>query len=169
MALLDILTYPNPRLAIPSEPVKAFDESLRTLVDDMFETMYDANGVGLAAPQIGISKQLSVIDTTHNGTERIVLVNPEIIETRGEASFQEGCLSVPGAYDTVTRAAFVRVRAQDEYGKTFEIEGTDLLGECLQHEIQHLQGKLYIDLLSPLKRNRAKTKMEKFLRSQKNS
>ncbi|QBR84892.1 peptide deformylase [Legionella israelensis] len=149
-----------------AKPVEHFDDELQTLIDDMFDTMYDAKGVGLAAPQIGISQQLSVIDIKGDKTEQLVIINPEIIASEGQQEFQEGCLSIPGAYDTVIRAKKVTVRAQDRHGTAFEITGEDLLAECLQHEIDHLNGKLFIDLLSPLKRSMARRKLEKFKRQQ---
>lgn len=164
MAIRKIVYLPDPRLRKVSSPVEAFDEELQTLIDDMFETMYDAKGVGLAAPQIGINLQLSVIDVAGDKKDQIVIINPEIIERIGEVSYQEGCLSVPGAYDTVKRAEKVTVRALDRQGKEFERSADGLLAECIQHEIDHLNGKLYIDLLSPLKRKLARKKMDKYLR-----
>ncbi len=128
--------------------------------------MYDAKGVGLAAPQIGINLRLSVIDVEGDKQNQIVIANPKIIAAEGEVPYQEGCLSVPGSYDTVIRAEKVTVQAQDRHGKSFEISAEGLLAECLQHEIDHLNGKLYIDLLSPLKRSLARKKLEKFKRIQ---
>lgn len=166
MAIRKILYLPDPRLRTVAKPVESFDNELQTLIDDMFETMYDANGVGLAAPQIGISLRLSVIDVIGDKKpeNQIVIINPEIIKNEGEKEFQEGCLSVPGAYDTVIRAERVTVKALDRTGVAFDIDADGLLAECLQHEIDHLNGKLFIDLLSPLKRTMARRKLEKFKR-----
>lgn len=166
MAIRKIIYLPDPRLRQVSSNVDIFDEELQSLIDDMFDTMYDAKGVGLAAPQIGINLRLSVIDVIGDKTEQIVIINPEITHFEGEVEYQEGCLSVPGAYDTVVRAEKVKVKALDRFGKPFEIEAEGLLAECLQHEIDHLNGKLYIDLLSPLKRSIARKKLEKFKRQQ---
>lgn len=166
MAIRKILYLPDERLRRVAKPVEAFDDNLQTLIDDMFETMYHAKGVGLAAPQIGVSLRLSVLDVTGEKKDQIVIINPEIVSSEGEKEFEEGCLSVPGAYDTVIRAEKVTVKAVDRFGKPFEISGEGLLGECLQHEIDHLNGKLFIDLLSPLKRVMARRKLDKFKRQQ---
>ena len=164
MAIRKIIYLPDERLRTVAKPVEEVTEELQQLIDDMFETMYSVNGVGLAAPQIGISLRLSVIDVTEDKTEQIVLINPEIIAAEGKASYQEGCLSVPSVYDTVIRAEKVTIRALDRYGKPFEKTADGLLGECFQHEIDHLNGKLFVDLLSPLKRTMARRKLEKFKR-----
>lgn len=164
MAVRKILYLPDDRLRKVAKPVVDFDNSLQTLIDDMFETMYDAQGVGLAAPQIGVSLRVSVIDIEGDKSNQLVIINPEIIASEGEKDYQEGCLSVPGAYDTVTRAQKVTVRALDRSGKPFEVTGEDLFAECLQHEIDHLNGKLFVDLLSPLKRSLARKKLDKFKR-----
>ncbi|WP_298627788.1 peptide deformylase [uncultured Legionella sp.] len=166
MAIRKILYLPDERLRKIAKPVVAFDDSLQTLIDDMFDTMYHAKGVGLAAPQIGVSLRLSVIDVVGDKTQQIVIINPEIVSSFGEKEFEEGCLSVPGAYDTVVRAEKVTVKALDRLGNPFEISGDGLLGECLQHEIDHLNGKLFVDLLSPLKRMMARRKLDKFKRQQ---
>jgi peptide deformylase len=166
MAIHKILYLPDPRLREVSKPVTVFDDKLQTLIEDMFETMYDAHGVGLAAPQIGISLRLSVIDVVGDKKDQIVIINPEIVSSEGEKKFDEGCLSVPGAYDTVIRAENVTVKALDRHGKPFEIKAEGLLAECLQHEIDHLNGKLFIDLLSPLKKAMARKKLDKFKRQQ---
>ena len=166
MAIRKILYLPDDRLRKIAKPVEQFDADLQTLIDDMFETMYHANGVGLAAPQIGISLRLSVIDVIGDKKNQIVIINPEIISSSGEKEFDEGCLSVPGAYDTVVRAEKVTVKAVDRQGQSFEISGEGLLGECLQHEIDHLNGKLFVDLLSPLKRMMARRKLDKYKRRQ---
>jgi peptide deformylase len=164
MAIHTIIYLPDPRLRMKSVDIERFDDKLQTLIDDMFDTMYEAKGVGLAAPQIGINLRLSVIDTVGDKSQQLVLINPEIIDAQGQASYQEGCLSVPGAYDTVLRAERVTVRALDRFGKSFELTADGLLGECMQHEIDHLNGKLFIDLLSPLKRTMARKKLERFKR-----
>lgn len=166
MAIHKIVYIPDPVLRKPAKKVDVFDDELQTLIDDMFETMYHVNGVGLAAPQIGISLQLTVIDVSAERDSPLVLVNPEIIETEGSQHFQEGCLSVPGVYETVTRHTWVKAKALDRFGKEYELEGEGVLGEAIQHEIDHLNGKLYIDLLSPLKRERARKKSEKHQRLQ---
>jgi peptide deformylase len=164
MAIRKIVYLPDPRLRKVSSPVETFDDGLQELIDDMFETMYDVKGVGLAAPQVGINLRLSVIDVAGDKKDPIVIINPEIIESVGEIAYQEGCLSVPGAYDTVRRAEKVTVRALDRHGNEFERSAEGLLAECFQHEIDHLNGRLYIDLLSPLKRKLARKKMDKYLR-----
>ena len=166
MAVRKIVSIPHPCLRKVAPNVEVFDDALRALVDDMYETMYAASGVGLAAPQIAISKRVAVIDASDQKNEKFCLINPEIIETKNEVVMTEGCLSVPGTYDEVVRASYVRFKAFDEFGKEYEREGEGLLAEAVQHEIDHLNGKLYIDLLSPLKRKRAKAKMEKYLRHQ---
>lgn len=166
MTIRRILYLPDEKLRQVAKPVECFDEKLQELIEDMFETMYHAKGVGLAAPQIGVGLRLSVVDTSQDKTQQLVLVNPEIISSEGKKEYEEGCLSVPGAYDTVVRAEKVTVRAQDRQGKIFEMTAGGLLGECFQHEIDHLNGKLFIDLLSPLKRSIAKRKLEKFKRRQ---
>ena len=165
MTIRKIVFLPAPVLRQVGKPVEKFDNALHKLIDDMFETMYAAKGVGLAAPQIGISLQLAVIDVSGDKTQQIVIANPRIIEREGEKTYQEGCLSVPGAYDTVVRADTVTVQAHDRDGKLFEITADGLLGECLQHEIDHLNGQLFVDLLSPLKRTMARRKMDKYLRN----
>ncbi|WP_133137796.1 peptide deformylase [Legionella rowbothamii] len=164
MAIHKIRYLPDPCLRDVSKPVVTFDDKLQTLIEDMFDTMYDARGVGLAAVQIGIGLRLSVIDVEGDKKNQIVIINPEIIATEGEKKFDEGCLSVPGAYDTVIRAEKVTVSALDRHGQPFEIEADGLLAECLQHEIDHMNGKLFIDLLSPLKKAMARKKLDKFKR-----
>jgi len=164
MAIRKILYLPEAVLRQVAKPVEQFDETLQTLIEDMFDTMYDAKGVGLAAPQIGVSLRLSVIDVEGDKKNKLVLINPEIIAEEGKAEYQEGCLSVPSAYDTVIRAEKVTIKAQDRHGEFFEMTANGLLGECFQHEIDHLNGKLFVDLLSPLKRAMARKKLEKFKR-----
>jgi peptide deformylase len=168
MAIRKIVYLPDDRLRQVAKPVEIFDDQLQELIDDMFDTMYDARGVGLAAPQIGIGLRLSVIDVQGDKKEQLVIINPEIIASEGQKKYEEGCLSVPGAYDTVIRAEKVTIRALDRQGKVFERTADGLLGECFQHEIDHLNGKLFIDLLSPLKRSMARRKLEKFKRQQSN-
>lgn len=164
MTIRKIIYLPDARLRQANAPVTEFNQELETLIEDMFETMYDAKGVGLAAPQIGVNLRLSVIDTIGERQQQIVIINPEIIHKEGEMEYMEGCLSVPGAYDKVIRAHKVTVSALDRFGKSFEITADGLLGECLQHEIDHLNGKLFIDQLSPIKQAMARKKLEKFKR-----
>ena len=164
MAIYKIVHIPDTVLRKEAETVTVIDDSVRKLVDDMFETMYHANGVGLAAPQIGISKRIAVIDATQDKRQQLCLINPEITHREGSEVMQEGCLSVPGTYDAVQRATKVTMKATDQYGKDYELTAEGLLAEVIQHEIDHLYGKLYIDLLSPLKRDRAKEKMDKHKR-----
>lgn len=161
MTIHTIIHIPHPTLAKKGQPVTQFDEKLHTLIDDMIETMYHANGIGLAAPQINISLRLAVIDVSRERNQPFCIVNPEIVTREGEEVMEEGCLSVPGVYDKVPRALRVKVQAQDKNGKPFEIEADGLLAHCLQHEIDHLDGKLYIDYLSPLKRQMIRKKVEK--------
>jgi len=168
MAILKILYLPDERLRIVSKPVTEFNQALQTLIDDMFDTMYHARGVGLAAPQIGENIRLSVIDVSESRQEQLVFINPEIIKSEGLEQFQEGCLSVPGALEKVERATDVKVKAIDRHGKPFEMDCHGLLAECIQHEIDHLNGKLFIDLLSPIKRQRARRDLEKYLKQHPN-
>lgn len=167
MAIRKIIYLPDPRLRKVSTPIETFDDKLHALIDDMFETMYAAKGVGLAAPQIGINIRLSVVDVIGDKSQQLVLVNPEIIASEGQIEYQEGCLSVPSVYDKVRRAEKVTLRAQDKFGEFYEMNAEGLLGECFQHEIDHLNGKLFVDLLSPLKRNMARKRLDKFIRHQK--
>ena len=162
MSLLNILRYPDPRLHKVAKPVTVFDARLQQLVADMAETMYDAPGVGLAATQIDVHEQIVVIDVSDTQKALQVFINPQIVWTSAEKRvYDEGCLSVPGIYDGVERPAQVRVQAVDIEGKPFEIEADELLAVCLQHEIDHLKGKVFVEYLSPLKRNRIKTKLIK--------
>ena len=162
MALLPILCYPDPRLHKVAKPVQQFDQRLRQLIADMLETMYDAKGIGLAATQIDVHERLVVIDVSEERDQPLVLINPEIVWKSDSRHVQdEGCLSVPGIYDGVERADAVKVRAQDADGQTREIAADDLLAVCIQHELDHLLGKVFVEYLSPLKRNRIKTKMLK--------
>ncbi|WP_348699070.1 peptide deformylase [Duganella fentianensis] len=162
MAILNILRYPDPRLHKVAQPVTVFDARLEQLVADMAETMYDAPGVGLAASQVDVHEQVVVIDTTETKDALQVFINPEIIWASEEREvYDEGCLSVPGIYDGVERPARVKVRAQDAKGQSFELEADGLLAVCIQHEMDHLKGKVFVEYLSPLKRNRIKTKLLK--------
>lgn len=167
MTIRKVVYLPNPVLRQLCKPVEKFDAQLHTLIDDMFETMYHTKGVGLAAPQIGVSLQLAVVDVIGDKVQQFVLANPKIIAAEGQKEYQEGCLSVPGAFDTVIRADKVTIQAQDRFGEIFEVTADGLLGECFQHEVEHLHGKLFIDLLSPLKRGMARRRMDKYLRSPK--
>lgn len=161
MALLPILHYPDPRLKKRAEPVEAVDESIRRLAADMAETMYAAPGIGLAATQVDVHKRVIVIDVTEDRSGLTVLINPEILEKDGECVSEEGCLSVPGIYDKVTRAERVRVRALNLQGEPVEFEAEGLLAVCIQHEIDHLDGKVFVEYLSPLKQSRIKAKLVK--------
>lgn len=158
-----IVKYPDPILQRPSEPVTVFDKQLQQLVDDMFASMYDAQGIGLAAPQIGLGKRLTVLDLSFqkDAKQKIVLINPEIVEKNGKQVEDEGCLSLPEIRDRVVRAAHVKVRAQDASGKSFEMEGEELLARAFQHEIDHLDGILFIFRLSRLKRDLQLRKIRK--------
>ena len=162
MAILPILCYPDPRLHKVAQPVAKVDERIQTLVKNMFETMYDAQGIGLAATQVDAHERVIVIDVSEERNEPLVLINPEITWASEEKQIgDEGCLSVPGIYDGVERSTSVKVKALDENGNSREIEGEGLLAICIQHEMDHLMGKVFVEYLSPLKRNRIKTKMVK--------
>ena len=161
MALLNILHFPDPRLRTVAKPVAEFDAELRKLVSDMFETMYEAPGIGLAATQVDRHIRLLVLDVSEARNRPRCLINPEIIEADGEEEMDEGCLSVPGYYEKVRRAERIRVRAQDENGQTSEFEAEGLEAVCIQHEMDHLEGKLFVDYLSSLKRNRIRSKLVK--------
>ena len=162
MALLPILTYPDPRLHKVAAPVAMVDDRIRQLVRDMAETMYAAPGVGLAATQVDVHERVVVIDVSENNDTLLVLINPEITWKSDDLeTFEEGCLSVPGVYDEVERAAEVRVRASDENGDAFELEADGLLAVCIQHELDHLQGKVFVEYLSRLKQSRLKARIKK--------
>ena len=162
MAVLEILEFPDPRLRNVAAPVTAVTDELRTLIDDMFETMYDAPGIGLAATQVNVHKRLLVIDVSEDHSEPLVFINPEVEVLDPElGEYDEGCLSVPGFYETVNRPRRVRVTALDRDGQPFTRELDGLLAICLQHEIDHLDGKLFVDYISPLKRQRIRKKLEK--------
>ena len=161
MSRLEILHFPDPRLRNRAEPVAAVDAEIRRLVDDMFDTMYAAPGIGLAATQVNVARRVLIIDISEEGNEPRAFINPEILETSGTEEMQEGCLSVPGVYETVQRADRVKVRALDRDGQPFELEAEGLLAVCIQHEIDHLDGKLFVDYLSGLKRQRIRKKLDK--------
>ncbi len=161
MARLQILEFPDPRLRTRAQPVEQVDDALRKLIDDMFETMYEAPGIGLAATQVNVHKRLLVIDLSQDRSEPLVLINPQIIVRDGVEETEEGCLSVPGIYEKVARAERIRVRTLDRNGKTLEIDADGLLAVCIQHEMDHLEGKLFVDYLSELKRTRIRKKLDK--------
>jgi peptide deformylase len=161
MARLTILEFPDPRLRTRAQPVEQVDQSIRKLIDDMFETMYAAPGIGLAATQVNVHKRVLVIDVSEDRKQPLALVNPEVIKRDGVEESEEGCLSVPGYYEKVTRAENIRVRALDRSGKQIEFDADGLLAVCIQHEIDHLEGKLFVDYLSELKRTRIRKKLEK--------
>jgi peptide deformylase len=164
MALLNVLRYPDARLHKAAAPVTVFDEALKKLVRDMAQTMYAAPGVGLAASQADVHKQVIVIDVSERQDSLVVLVNPEIVESSGVSDIEEGCLSVPGVYDIVERAERVKVRAFDQNGNPFTLEAQGLLAVCIQHEMDHLKGKVFVEYLSPLKQQRVRAKLAKQLR-----
>jgi peptide deformylase len=161
MAILEILEFPDPRLRTIAKPVEQVDDALRQVIADMFETMYAAPGIGLAATQVNIHKRLLVMDISDDKNEPLVFINPAFEPVSGSQEYDEGCLSVPGYFDTVTRHARIRVTALDRMGQPFELEADGLLSVCIQHEIDHLDGKLFVDYLSRLKRERVKSKLEK--------
>lgn len=161
MAILNILTYPDPRLHKIAAPVEEINEDIRQLVRDMADTMYDAPGIGLAATQVDVHKQVIVMDLSEDKSELRVFINPRILAKCGNQDYEEGCLSVPGVYETVTRAAEITVEALDEHGKAFTLEAEGLLAVCIQHEIDHLLGKVFVEYLSGLKQNRIKNKLKK--------
>ena len=161
MAILDILTYPDPRLHKVAAPVDEVNDDIRQLVRDMAETMYDAPGIGLAATQVDVHKQVLVMDLSEDKSALQVFINPRILKKCGSQDYDEGCLSVPGFYETVTRAAEITVEALDEHGKPFRLEAEGLLAVCIQHEMDHLLGKVFVEYLSGLKQNRIKNKLKK--------
>lgn len=161
MAILNILHYPDSRLRNKAEPVNEVNDEIRQLADDMLETMYDAPGIGLAAIQVNIRKRLIVIDISEDKSDPLVLINPEVIDAEGEREFEEGCLSVPEAYEAVTRADRIKVKALNFDNESYEFDADGLLATCIQHEIDHLDGKLFVDYLSNLKRQRIRKKLEK--------
>lgn len=162
MAILNILEFPDPRLRTKAKPVEVVDDSIRQLIDDMFDTMYDAPGIGLAATQVNVHKQVVVMDISEDKSQPLVFINPEITvldDRRHE--YDEGCLSVPGFYETVERPENVQIRALDRDGEAFLLEPDGLLAVCIQHEVDHLNGKLFVDYISPVKRQRIRKKLEK--------
>ncbi len=161
MAILDILHYPDKRLRTVAAPVDQVDESIRRLIDDMFETMYAAPGIGLAATQVDVHKQVIVIDLSPEKNQPLCLINPEILKSDGVEQTEEGCLSVPDIFETVERAERIEVKALDRTGDAFTLEADGLLAVCIQHEIDHLRGNLFVDYLSPLKQMRVKKKIQK--------
>ena len=166
MAKLTILEFPDPRLRTKATPVSVVDDSLRALISDMFETMYAAPGIGLAATQVNVHKRLLVLDVSTDNSEPLALINPEILEKDGVIASDEGCLSVPGYYEEVERAEHIRVRFLDRQGVAQEMEAEGLLAVCIQHEIDHLDGKLFVDYLSEAKRQRIRKKLQKERRHQ---
>ncbi|MSQ53979.1 MAG: peptide deformylase [Betaproteobacteria bacterium] len=161
MPLLPILRYPDARLHKLAGPVTVFDENLKKLVRDMTETMYTAPGVGLAATQVDVHKQVIVVDVSERRDTLVVLVNPEVVDASGVSDIEEGCLSVPGIYDTVERAERIRVRAWDQNGNAFTLEAQGLLSVCIQHEMDHLKGKVFVEYLSQLKQTRVRARLAK--------
>jgi peptide deformylase len=161
MALRTILEFPDPRLRTRAQPVTQFDAALGTLIDDMLETMYAAPGIGLAATQLDVHRRVLVIDISKEHNDPVVLINPEILSREGEASSEEGCLSVPGIFEDVKRASKVRIRAQDRTGASFERDFEEVLAVCIQHEMDHLEGKLFVDYLSELKRQLIRRRLQK--------
>ncbi len=166
MALLNILHFPDPRLRTVARPVVDFDDELRQLITDMYETMYEAPGIGLAATQVDRHIRLLVMDVSEGRTQPRCLINPKIVSADGDEEMDEGCLSVPGYYEKVHRAERIRVRAHDEHGASFEFEAEGLDAVCIQHEMDHLDGKLFVDYLSALKRNRIRSKLIKAQKQQ---
>lgn len=164
MSVLQVLTFPDERLRTVAKPVEKVTPEIQKIVDDMLETMYDEEGIGLAATQVNVHQRIVVIDLSEERNQPMVLINPEITDKRGEDGIEEGCLSVPGARALVPRAAEVSVKALDRDGNEFTFDAEDLLAICVQHELDHLEGKLFVDYLSPLKRQRIKQKMEKLKR-----
>lgn len=169
MALLEILKYPDPRLRTVAKPVTEFNERLRQLVDDMFYTMYTAPGIGLAATQVDVHERLLVMDISEDKSQPLCLINPVLLEQSGSIEGDEGCLSVPEVYESVKRAEWVRVKALDRDGQELELEAEGMLAVCIQHEMDHLEGKLFVDYLSQLKRSRLKKKVSKARKHDKQS
>jgi peptide deformylase len=161
MAVLPLLHYPDPRLHTVASPVTRVDDAIRRLIDDMAETMYGAPGIGLAATQVNVHKRVIVVDTSENADQLLALINPVLLSQEGQAEREEGCLSVPGIYDKVTRADRIVVEALDRQGERFTLAAEGLLATCIQHEMDHLEGKVFVEYLSQLKQNRIKTKLRK--------
>ena len=169
MAVLEILEFPDPRLRTRATAIEAVDDDVRRLIADMFETMYGAPGIGLAASQVNVHKRLIVMDISEDRSQPLVFINPEIIKRAGEEESEEGCLSVPGYFEKVRRAESITVRALDRNGMSFEMDAQGLLAVCIQHEMDHLEGKLFVDYLSELKRTRIRSKLQKDQRDRKTS
>ena len=161
MSILEVLKYPDDRLRTKAKPVEKVDDAIRQIIDDMFETMYHDEGIGLAATQVNIHQQIITIDIEGDKQDQVVLINPEVLASSGETGNEEGCLSIPGCRGLVPRKETITVKALDRNGKAFTLEANELLAICIQHEIDHLNGVLFVDYLSPLKRQRIKQKMEK--------
>ncbi len=168
LGILTILEFPDERLRKKAAPVQKVDENIKKLVDDMLETMYESNGVGLAATQVNVHQRVIVIDISEEKDDPLCLINPEIVAKVGEEESSEGCLSVPGFFEKVKRAEQIKVRALNKNGESFELDATELLAVCVQHEMDHLEGKLFVDYLSPLKRQRIKKKLEKIHKMERN-
>jgi peptide deformylase len=166
VSILTILEFPDKRLRTVAAEVDTVDDGIKTLVDNMIETMYAAKGVGLAATQVNVHKRVIVMDVSENKDEPICLINPQIIERDGVEESEEGCLSVPGFFEKVSRAEHIKVKALNRDGESFELEASELLAVCIQHEMDHLEGKLFVDYLSAFKRNRIKAKLDKIHKSQ---
>ncbi|HIF54375.1 MAG: peptide deformylase [Methylococcales bacterium] len=166
MSILTVLEFPDKRLRTQAKQVTIFDQTIKTLIDDMLETMYESQGIGLAATQVNVHQRVIVIDISDEKDAPLCLINPEIIEETGIEESKEGCLSVPGFFEKVTRAEHIKIKAVDKEGATFELEADELLSVCIQHEIDHLDGKLFVDYLSPLKRQRIKAKLDKIHKQQ---
>ena len=166
MAVLEILEFPDPRLRTEAKPVKEVSSATRSLIDNMFETMYAAPGIGLAANQVNVLKRVIVIDISQHKDQPLCLINPELISSSGIQKCEEGCLSVPGIYADVERASEIRVSAMDRNGEPFELDADEMLAVCIQHEMDHLEGKLFVDYLSLLKRQRVRKKLEKQQRAE---
>jgi len=166
LSILTVLEFPDKRLRTRAKQVTVFDQTIKTLIDDMLETMYESQGIGLAATQVNVHQRVIVIDISDEKDAPLCLINPEIIEETGIEESKEGCLSVPGFFEKVTRAEHIKIKAVDKEGATFELEADELLSVCIQHEIDHLDGKLFVDYLSPLKRQRIKAKLDKIHKQQ---
>lgn len=166
MSILTVLEFPDKRLRTKAKEVTVFDGTIKTLIDDMLETMYDFKGIGLAATQIDVHQRIIVIDVSEEKDASLCLINPEILEKDGVEESEEGCLSVPGFFENITRAEHIKVKALDKYGKPFEMDAHEILSVCIQHEMDHLEGKLFVDYLSPLKRQRIKAKLDKIHKQQ---
>jgi len=165
MALLNILNFPDPRLRTKAKQVTEFNQDIITLTDNMLETMYEAPGIGLAATQVNVHQRIITIDISEEKNQPLVVINPQIIEKEGEQSIDEGCLSIPGIYEPVKRYNSIRLKAQDKHGEFYELDAEELLSVCIQHEMDHLEGKLFVDYLSEMKRNRIRKKLSKALKA----